>query len=258
VGIIILLSVAIAVAGIFYWRHQVAAERLVLDPKTYCPVGGALARTVILVDLSDPITAIQQQKLENLIASFAVPGSPLEVEAGDMLELYLLKPNVTDQIPTPTVSICNPGDGEGISEFTGNPRLARKRFEQRFATPLQEALVGLEAVEPANTSPLIEALRGIAVTSFEYDAKRGHENRLYVISDMLQHSAQLSLYKTPHPDTAVLAPLRADLDRVASTAIYVVSRASNDSLQGKEFVLFWQKYFKSSGTTLTTMEKWAE
>src|SRR3546814_5040552 len=62
-GIVIILLVLVAVAGIggAYW--YVDSGRVALDKVTYCPQDGAHSLTVVLLDRTDPLTTVQRAAL---------------------------------------------------------------------------------------------------------------------------------------------------------------------------------------------------
>src|SRR3546814_19093993 len=62
-GIVIILLVLVAVAGIggAYW--YVDSGRVALDKVTYCPQDGAHSLTVVLLDRPDPLTTVQRAAL---------------------------------------------------------------------------------------------------------------------------------------------------------------------------------------------------
>jgi len=258
-GIAILLITILAASAIAYWISQKKSSLVHYDSATYCPSKGPFGKTVLLIDLTDEISFLQEQKLKNYIKSLSNPESDQYLSKHDMLSVYLLSESDSKSIPVPIVEVCNPGDGEGLNEFTGNPRLAHKRFSERFLSPINHAIGQIVAVESSETSPIIESLRGISVSAFDDNPEPGHEHRLVVISDMLQNSSDISHYRNGQSQSLdQLKTFRADLDGVSVIDIKVLDREASKKLQGKQLVEFWRQYFRASGTALNSAERWTE
>ena len=259
IGIILGLAAVLAFAGLGYWIYKEKSAKVQYNATSYCPLSGPFATTVLLIDLTDEISFLQEQKITNFIHSLATASGEDVVQKHDMLAVYLLKESDADTIPTPVVQVCNPGDGQGLNEFTGNPRLANKRFSDSFVKPIDAAIANIVSAQSANISPIIESIRGISLTAFSKEPHAGHEHRLIVISDMLQNSPQISHYKHGQKQTKEeLQKFSADLSMVSRVDIKVLDRSGSERLQGKDLVEFWRAYFRVSGTSLTSAERWAK
>ena len=77
---LIALALCLACAG-FYAAYSV--KRTKFDTETMCPLEGAKAVTVIIVDKTDPLTPPEQRKTQNLIEKardLAQPGDRITVK----------------------------------------------------------------------------------------------------------------------------------------------------------------------------------
>ena len=259
IGAVLIVIALLALITIFFWGEFIKEGYVEYDNTSYCPVSGSYAKTVLLIDLTDKITFIQEEKLRNFMRSLSDPKNPDAVEQHTMLSIYLLNKNHMDGIPTPLVEICNPGSGEGLSELTGNPRLANRRFTERFLTPVDTAVGQIVDTKSSDISPIIESIRGIAVSAFSEAPKDGYEHRLIVISDMLQNSDSASHYHRGQKwNPTDLSKLNADLEHVSRVEIKVISRKNFSYLQGKALVEYWREYFRASKSRLTTAKRWEE
>lgn len=251
-GIMIIILVIAAVGAGMAWYRSAMQSKVIYDSKSWCPTSGPFANTVLLIDLTDEISSIQEQKLKNFLRS-----SSDIVPKHAMLSVYLLSED--DGVQAPLVEICNPGNGEDINEFTGNPRLAKKRFNEKFLDPIEKAIKKIEPAKPARISPIIEHVRSIAVSVFVDAPREGYKHRLVVISDMLQNSEATSHYRDGQDWEKVnLGKLRADLDHVSQVDVKVFARNSLEHLQRKALIEYWENYFILSGSTLGAAERWAE
>jgi hypothetical protein len=258
-GFGIIALVLLAFAGLWYWKSEVEGKLVPYDKVVGCPVGGPFATTVLLLDLTDKVSFLQEQQVIKFAESLANLKSDNAVGMHERAILVLLKESHNSQLPIPVVSVCNPGDGSDLDEFTGNPGLAKKRFEERFLSPIKDAISTLVEVQPAGSSPIIESIRGIGVSSFFTSPKTGHKNRLIVISDMIQNSNNISFYRDGLVlNDKALQTQAAELDEVEEAELYVIGREQLATTQGKELIEFWSRYFRFSGTTLSSAERWTE
>src|SRR5262245_42310874 len=118
------------------------------DKQTLCPVGPPQDIIVIIMDTTDGLP--QPARVETLkLLTDLIEQSPENA----LLDLRLVDP---DQKGGRTIlTLCNPGDGSGISEFNGNPEKAKRVWRQRFREPLIHALEGSLQTVPSKTSPLL-------------------------------------------------------------------------------------------------------
>lgn len=258
-GIVLIIAVVTGAAGLGYWYYTAKKNHVVYDQNTFCPEGGPFAKTVLLIDLTDEISFIQEQKLKTFVQSLADPSNPDAVPQHAMLSVYLLQESDASGLPVPVVELCNPGSGQGLNELTSAPQLANKRFSERFLTPINAAIGNIVHTDSAKTSPIIESIRGIAVSAFAAKPREGYVHRLIVISDMLQNSAATShLRQGQDIDKVDKNKLRADLVNVSRVDIKVINRNTSARLQGKALVEYWRGYFRASGSSLESAERWTE
>lgn len=258
-GLTMAAIVVLLVVVVSYWSYQKKSSFIELDQVTYCPIDGPYGKTVLLIDLTDEISFIQEEKLNKYIKTLSDSSNDGYLPQYDMLAVYLLSDGDSDSLPQPIVEVCNPGDGSGLRELDGAPLLAKKTFVEKFSGPISTAIAGILPVGASKTSPIIEAIRGISVSTFDGAAEPGHENRLVVISDMIQNSTELSFFKDGQSvDLAQLKALGADLADVPIIDIKVLDRKNSKKLQGKRLVEFWRQYFRASGSSLNSAERWTE
>ena len=261
VAVLIFCMAGLLIATLGYWYVTANKALVVLDEKSLCPVDGAFGTTVVILDLSDELSYLQEQKLRNFFTSKdGITGTAtISVLKHDRLRVYLLDESASATLPAPIIDICNPGNGEGLSTLTSSPALVQKRYVQAYKQPLQEALIALMQASPSNTTPLIESIRGVALTSFVAAPKEGHLNKLILVSDMLQHTDTVSHYRGDQKIAIEgLSKLRADLGGVDEVHIRMFERKASKQLQGKSILTFWNDYFKVSGSVLSSAERWAE
>lgn len=187
--------VLLAIIGGFVWLYLGALERNpARDPETLCPQTGPTEQVLVLVDVTDPIGSITQQDVLNQLDEIADG-----LSKGGRFELRVLEAG-NDRTRT-IFSACNPGDGSDLDHWTGNPASAKRRWEERFDTPLRTAMDAALHAGEADTSPIMAAIQRIAVDRLGTAQARGIANRLILISDMLENTSAFSMYRSG-PDYA--------------------------------------------------------
>ena len=130
-GALAVLALGLLAAGAYV--YATAARPPTLDQASLCPVDGPRSVAVVLLDSTDEIPDIAKREIRTVLVDMAET-----LPAYELLEIRLLDPKTPGG--RSIFSRCNPGDGSGLSEYTANPRLARKRWLDGFRQPLDEAL----------------------------------------------------------------------------------------------------------------------
>ena len=222
-----------------------------VDKDTLCPKAGSWSTTVVLIDVSDPLPSVAQEDVKNQIAE-----EVRTIPKFGLLELRLLDPKVEGG--EVLFSRCNPGDGRDLSGIIANPEQERKRFEQGFQKPLTELLASAVQAEPADTSPIMETVQWIGVKQFAAADQQKQKPRLIVVSDMIQHSADYSLYKgntdfERYRRSPSYEVLRSDLHQADVTVFYV--NRKNMPGSADSFVEFWEQWFADNNSNLVRVKK---
>ena len=232
-----------------------------IDPDTLCPAAGPAAVTAILVDTTDRIGALSRTDILGRLADLAATSRTAE-----LFLVYDTKP-VDADLPgdgnpfPPMLGICNPGSGEDVSEWTGNPALVRRRFEEGFRQPVERRFADLVHLgKPADQSPLMENIQAISVTVLARREYAGMPKRLIVVSDLLQHSGHASLYRgVPDYDvfaaTAGAQALRTNLRDVQVRLLFVERREHERLGSARRLVDFWDRWIADQGGGVTRVSR---
>lgn len=176
------LTAGLVLAGFF------AAPTLLRGPprdaESLCPKTGAVGHTLVLVDKSDPWSEVQAGRLKRLVKRMGD-----ELPADRMISIYAFNDAFEPGFP-PLIALCNPG--RTVSELIGNPRRDYVRWVEKFGRPLDQALASLTLPQRGNLSPIAEAM-GDVMSRRETRVPSG-DKALVVVSDMLQNSAQFTLF----------------------------------------------------------------
>lgn len=241
------LLVVITVATITAVALLPSDEVLAAD---LCPVSGANGHTTLLIDATDPFTYTQQRAVQQLVTQMA---EPAKTPQGTLLTVYVFGESVPSSAE-PLFERCSPGRGDDKSEMTHNLKLWKQRFEREFHQPLDEMVKRMPPQAAAAKSPILQMLQIVGLNFKKRNAK-GHL-RLIVVSDLLQNTAELSLYREL-PDYAVfrtrpeMQRLRADLGGVTVQAHMLMN---TPQLQNRRLLKFWEDYFGDMGARLPTVQ----
>jgi len=159
-----------------------------------------------------------------------------------------------------SAALCNPGDGRGLNEFTGNPGLAKRRWRERFREPLDEALNSSLLPQRSDTSPLLATLQGIAIDRFAGKAAGEIPKSLVIVSDMIENGKEYKQY--PPADlryqrfeaTPVYLKLRTDLNG-ASVQILYVQRITRPPIDYGTHIQFWLDWIQDNHGRLSRATK---
>ena len=235
-GMGFIVTIACVVAGVIWWLGQRPQP---LDPVTLCPGSGPLGHQVLLVDRTDPFNPAQKAAFDNLTKDL-VENLPV----GYMFSVFVLGDDFKAETK-PLIELCNPGTGDDKSDLTQNTKALRKQYMSGFIEPLEKVTTELLTANAAKESPIIEMLQLVFLNSIQAHKTHGPIT-LYVLSDLMQFSSALDMYKST-PDfeksqaTYVAKTLWVDLN---SVDVRVVLLNNNIKNQSPSFLQFWNAYFK--------------
>jgi hypothetical protein len=242
----LLLVMAVVAGTLWWWAHQKPA----LDANTLCPNDGPLGHQVLLIDTTDPLNDAQKAAFDLILTRLAEKETP----PGYLVSVFVLG----DQFKTdakPLVELCNPGDAQGHSQFTENLKQIQRRYRDRFLQPLFAQTAQMLRNEPAKESPILEMLQMVSLNSIAKHDVDG-PRRLIVLSDLLQNSKSLSMYReVPGYDDFVKTDY-ARKTRIGfkgvEVEVWLLQNASGE--KQKRLSDFWQRYFMDNGAVTVKLE----
>jgi hypothetical protein len=234
---------ALGVLGAGAYVYVSAARPPALDRASLCPLDGPRSITVVLLDSTDDIPDVGKHEIRTVLTDMAEA-----VPVYGLLELRLLDPKSAGG--RPIFAKCNPGDGADLSEYTANPRLAKKRWIEGFRGPLETALESGFQPLPGKTSPIMETVQRIAVDRFTGRAAEEAPKSLVLVSDMLENAPDYSQYGGDlsygrYKASRAYKKLQTDLHG-AEVTIYYIQRAAGKPFNSAEHIRFWADWIRDN------------
>ncbi|KPF82727.1 hypothetical protein IP70_19910 [alpha proteobacterium AAP38] len=225
---------------------QAVGGKVKVNAETLCPEAGPVSVTAFVIDRTDSVTPVQRQLLTTRFEE-----TRQSVPKHGLLQIYTVGPIKADVLK-PDFSLCNPGSGEDLSQWTANPRLAKRTWATVFDQPLRHVLDGMLEAGQADQSPIMETIQSVASTAFAPYADAADKN-LVVVSDLLQHSEAASQYKgapafESFKGTAAYRKVKANLSDVNVQVLYI-RRETGKTIQGASHIGFWSSYFVDQGAS---------
>ena len=242
----------LAIFAFFIWQN-VTSPKITVDKETLCP-DKVESVTAVLLDATDELSAVQREDIRNRLDSIKE-----ELPIHGRIDLYALGDN-RDGMARKLFSMCNPGSGKEADALSQNPRLMKQRWTKDFSIRLNEELSRALAAKPSSESPIMEAIKDVAVQSFGAATTVGAtEKKLIVASDMIQFTASFNQYQggsnldfDVFAKSAYYQKVRTDHLRGVNVDLFYVRRPTAKGVSGsKEHMLFWERFFRGSGGRLS-------
>ena len=260
--LIFIAAITLAVAGIIA-SIAVRESRVFLNAETLCPEKGPNSRTILLLDISDPLSLRQNAALNQLLEDLqnpltskskmtqaGLPGGVRYIEPMEELVAYVLPVSATNpKVPLkPILRVCNPGNPGDITardELTVSKRRATARWA-RFGESIRTAFENQPTAGEKRRSPILEAVSLVILQEADSTALQasgeGVAVRLIIFSDMLQNSSIVSHFG----DLQRWSVLKKDPQFANLVA----------NLRGVEVVIFYLRRPKYAGFQTTQHYSW--
>lgn len=248
-AIFLLIAAGLLLAILGYYNFTASAENSRIDKETYCLKEAPEEITVVLIDHTDRISAVQRASLEQRLWDIA-----REIPKNSEIRVFAVD-KVTDKVLAPEISLCNPGSENDVNELTGNKTLAHMHYEERFREPLRQILDRIFNSDTASQSPIMEAIQSVTVTSFIGTKNQNARKKLILVSDLLEHTDSFSHYRgiedfEAYAKTSHWRTVKSDLDNV-DVEIFFLRRDGADRLQTTDLRSFWIQFFENQGAVVS-------
>lgn len=234
-----------------------AADKI--NPRTLCPISGSEQQTILLIDTTDALTLVAQERLKQLLQSFLDSKNKHYVQPAHELIVYHLTPRVADM--SKLMRVCNPGNPEDralIDDLTSGVIDARRKWRafQKRVLQIWRAVPGIDEQVSGKYSPLLESLAVVTarhVPSLGVGEQR-KPTRLILFSDMLQNSGLLSHYKSvpaikSFAKSVGYAEMESDLNGI-DVWLFYVRRTGLEHKQTPKHYYWWTQAVELFGGRL--------
>lgn len=238
--------VVVAVFGIALVTTYVLVARgnRSLDDETLCSAN-PVSITVLLVDVTDPMTVAQRQDFQNQLVELrnAVPRyGKLVVVKVDSAATNLLHPVIVR---------CNPGTAKDVNEWTGDPEGLERKHREGFVEPLSRVFEDLSQETGSDRSPILESIQSVALTELLPPDVMTLPRKLIVASDLLQNTETASFYGgLPDPDSfiasAAFRRARTNL-RDVDVELWMLERSDAPQTQPRALPDLWDVIISEQG-----------
>lgn len=248
VGILLLVALG---AGAWWLRNS----KVHLDAEN-CPTTGPRAVHLVMIDRSDPISGQQAQRIRQYIQK-----AKDEAAFGTRFDIYTFEGNVQNEL-RPVLRVCAPGRPEEANALIENPELIRKQYDERFSATIDKTIDALVGETTRDNSPIIESLRGAAISSFGSVDPTKTALRATLISDMVQHTAAVSQFRgasdfgalAKSPTWPALRPALHGADVKILYLIRPTAVRAGAPIQNRGHQLFWEQLIAASNGRLQSIE----
>ena len=242
----VLTAVIVAsTAGAIGWTKL---HHVDVDTATLCPLTGPMGVHAVLLDRSDPITALQAQRVRQVIDQIVA-----NAEIGERIDLYVLTADGAAAMH-PLLSLCRP-KSEGHMLYENATRI-HEHYVEYFRQPLDTEINKLMEPSTTETSPIMESIKAVCVAAFG-NLPTGTPVHLTIASDMIQYSSLMDHYKQRDFDafshTPAFKEVLADCHGAKVDVLYLV-RPKDVRVQDRRHELFWEKYLDRMDATLVKLE----
>jgi hypothetical protein len=211
------------------------------DSITFCEAETVSATTVLLIDKTGGFSPNQKRILMR-----AVEAEIEKLETDKRLTVYEVDDGLYEGLSKPVFDRCRPKDGTDVNQLVENREMIEKSFNEDFLDKIQLITSTLDEKSDAKISPIIESLSDIS-TLYKIDSHINVE-RLVVISDLLQHSPDISFYKSNIKDIEIddIASFLPDLFGV-DVQVYWIQRENNEQkIQNSGLMHWWERTFEAA------------
>lgn len=240
--------VAVILATVIFLRVRGGGAQL---DAALCDRNGPRAEVVVLVDPTDLLSIAQAQMFRTEMANLRAG-----LRVGDRLRLVAIMPRDAASLTQEVFSRCLPPQGHYANPVTENPPKLQKRYIEHFEHPLEQAMASLTSLPRADTSPILAALYEVLRTP----AYTGRLRMLLIVSDLMEHTPEVSFYRVPQPpfsalrDSLSVSQARGAL---AGVEVIVLLRTGADTKRHhtEAHEQFWRGYMEHAGARSFTLKK---
>jgi len=220
------------------------------DTSTLCEQNTISEVTVLLIDKTGGFSPNQKRLLMR-----AIKAEIDKLKTGKRLVVYEVDDQEYYGLSKPIFDKCLPKDGSEVNQLVENKRMIEKSFNEEFLDKLQFITDNFDEKNIATSSPIIESLSDISVLyNIEPQIKL---ERVILISDLLQHSPNISFYKSNVENITIeeVSSSIPDLFGI-DIQIYWLQRTNNEQrIQNDGLLNWWELAFEAASVNNLSIMK---
>ncbi len=273
-GFFLIFAGLIILVGFFGGYWYLKSTSITLSSDTWCPTDGPLGKSIVLIDITDPVPDIAKIELEKLFDRLWDPKmskgnlAKSGIETSFFLEPYhqLSVYTITNAspFPEPIAVVCNPGLRSEVGnwdELISNPQMINQRIKN-IIEELSSAIESIPMESSLPESPLLESLKNIASKERLdiFDRANGKQNlKIFFVSDFIQNSNNLSHFNEL-PSWASLqnrtgfSEIDANLDGF-DFYMYYITRKQYAKTQRPEHIAWWLESLENMAANVSYLIK---
>lgn len=235
----------ILIGGVFALNATFEGERKKIG-QDFCRKDSVPEITAILIDHTDELTPIQQASLKTHLTDIA-----MSVKKNGMLQIYSVA-SIKKSVLRAEFSLCNPGDSEDLeNKISRRASTVRSNYEDTFVKGLENELNKTMTASGATESPIMESIQSVLTTAFTGEAKKAAKKKLIVVSDLLEHTSELSFFSSipdfeSYKKTTHWRNMKSDMGAV-DVQLFLIRRNKG---QTNDLIPFWERFFESQGASV--------
>ncbi|WP_422465825.1 hypothetical protein [Endozoicomonas sp. ALC013] len=251
-----MLSIKIAVAAAIllviigsavYWM----LSKPKFDKNTFCQNDKVKSATVVIIDRTGEFSKSHIRAIKDVM------NSEIEMlKEGDMISLYSIDSRTYNGLSETLFEKCKPKSGQSVNKLIENERMIKNDFNKKFQEPIDHVLSNVINDKDSSSSPIIESLFDIVSSG---QLKSGvNINRIVLLSDLLQHSKLITVYKgklKAIDDDQNLKRIVPDLRGVDVKVFWILRDNREGELQSDYLLSWWEKLFEASHVSNISVQK---
>ncbi len=263
IGYVIIAFSVILVLGIGAFMFSTQKSKIKVNKQTYCPKDAEpYGKVIALIDLTDPLNKAQKEFFIKEIDSIKQ-----SIPRYHNLTIYTLDQSLDLEI-NKKLSKCNPGTLEDIKDtfekISNNPTKIRNNWEKGFSREISNTIDNIILrTKSQSTSPVMEMFQLIAIK--EFNNFEGTENKIIILSDMIQNANDLSMYNSGIPKfsrfstTPYFSKIRTDLKDNVDVNLLIIKRDGfRKQQESGSFLQFWAQFFVNGNNAKNFKSKFVD
>lgn len=146
--------------------------------------------TVVLLDVTDNLSLQEKQAVANSFEE-----NVLQAPSNTSFEVFRVQ-DISGSLLTPVGDAFTQVQGNAeANPLVSNPGQQKQQWLQGFKVPLMQALETALSAGSASSSPIMESVQSVALTTLLKPNAKASPRKLIIVSDLLQHTDEFSFYK---------------------------------------------------------------